>query len=232
MVAGLCGARRLPPHGGLAALCLCTMLAGCGLSREETADLLPPATIAAEVRKAEADAAKSPAAASNACDPVASPEDLLRRARANGEAAGAQLPPCPPAQSPAAGIETGSLGASPARGAAMPNGSPAAGQPSSDAELFIDFEPDSVTLPERNQRAIREAVAARMLGGARRLRIVAARGGSGNMFDQAVIAQKRARAVKDMLPVRMVSSVEFDPTIPEDTVKIEFKGETATSRVP
>jgi hypothetical protein len=56
--------------------------------------------------------------------------------------------------------------------------------------------------------------------------IFAGRGGKGNMFDQAVVAQKRANHVKELLPRSMIVSVEFDPQQIDDTVRIEFVDKT------
>lgn len=89
-------------------------------------------------------------------------------------------------------------------------------------ELYIDFQPGSLTLSDREKASIKEAVGSRLLSGDVRLRISAARGGMGNQFDQAIVGGKRARLVNAMLPARMVESVEFDPSLPEDTVRLEF----------
>jgi hypothetical protein len=96
-------------------------------------------------------------------------------------------------------------------------------------ELYIDFQPDSVTLSDKEKSALREAVAARALSGWSRVSISAARGGTGNQFDQAVVAQKRARVVNEIIPIAMIELVEFDPTLPEDTVRLEFKRPPAKS---
>jgi hypothetical protein len=94
---------------------------------------------------------------------------------------------------------------------------------SSNPELYIDFQSDSVTLSDKEKASLREAVAARALTGWSRISISAARGGAGNQFDQAIVGQKRARAVNEIIPIAMIELVEFDPTLPEDTVRLEFK---------
>ena len=94
---------------------------------------------------------------------------------------------------------------------------------SSNQELYVDFQADSVTLSDKEKASLREAVAARALTGWSRVSISAARGGAGNLFDQAIVGQKRARAVNEIIPIAMIELVEFDPTLPEDTVRLEFK---------
>ena len=90
-------------------------------------------------------------------------------------------------------------------------------------ELYVDFQADSVTLSDKEKAALQEAVADRVLSGWSRISISAARGGAGNQFEQAIIAQKRARVVNEIIPTKMIELVEFDPTLPEDTVRLEFK---------
>ncbi len=217
----------------------CALLAGCALGKEEAGALLPPPVAVAEAKKetAAAGQAQTASAAPELCDPgggAVAVQDMLRKARESGTAANATAnpapaKPCVPKRLGASAIETGSI--KPELSAPQPAGS-ASATPTAKAdgaELFIDFEPGAVTLPDQSRRKIVDAVAARMLDGATRLRIVAARGGSGNMFDQAVIAQKRARVVNELLPARMVDSVEFDPMLPEDTVRIEFKSQSAAA---
>lgn len=104
----------------------------------------------------------------------------------------------------------------------------AAGRPAAPApadELYLDFDVTSVTLSDREKASLRQAVAARILAGgaATRIRISAGRGGSGNLFEQAKFGEKRARGVKELLPPQVVEAIEFDPTLPEDTVRLEFK---------
>lgn len=215
----------------------CALLAGCALGKEEAGALLPPPVAVAEAKKetAAAGQAQTASAAPERCDPgggAVAVEDMLRKARESGAAAAptsGPAKPCVPKSAGASLVETGSI--KPELSAPKPAGAAGANQATKadGAELFIDFEPGAVTLPDPARRQIVDAVAARMLDGATRLRIVAARGGSGNMFDQAVIAQKRARVVNELLPARMVDSVEFDPMLPEDTVRIEFKSRSAAA---
>ena len=96
-------------------------------------------------------------------------------------------------------------------------------------ELYIDFQSDSVTLSDKEKATLREAIAAKALSGWSRITISAARGGTGNSFDQAIVAQKRAKVVNEIIPIRMIELVEFDPTLPEDTVRLEFKRPPAKS---
>lgn len=95
-------------------------------------------------------------------------------------------------------------------------------QPGSRREYYVDFDPDAITLPDAARSALSAAVKANRDAGYGKIKLATARGGRGNGFDQAVIAQKRARLVNELLPSGMVVSQEFDPTLPEDTVRIEF----------
>lgn len=104
-----------------------------------------------------------------------------------------------------------------------PSGSPDEKTKAGEQELYVDFQAESVALSDREKAALREAVAARVLSGWSRISISAARGGTGNLFDQAIKAEKRARVVNEIIPNRMIELVEFDPTLPEDTVRLEFK---------
>jgi hypothetical protein len=92
-------------------------------------------------------------------------------------------------------------------------------------DLTIDFDSETAPISPKDQRAIAEMLA-RKGGATGKVRIFAGRGGSGNMFDQAVVAQKRANRVKELLPIGMVVSVEFDPLQIDDTVRIEFIDKT------
>lgn len=182
-------------------------LTACGLSKQETAALLPPAVVAEAKLRAQAEA--------------------MTCATTPGKPA---CPPGAPANIPgAAPLETGSIPktaqpvqSAPAVQAAASVTTPQSSKSASPEELYIDFQAGSVTLSEREKLAVKEAVGARVLSGDVRVRIAAARGGSGNWFDQATIADKRARFVNGILPNTMVDSVEFDPNLPEDTVRLEF----------
>lgn len=194
------------------------LLAGCSLNRE-TAGL---ATTSMAASAPSGDVCGSAVAKSGSpADTVdrASGSAIQREAAAPERGLAGQLA-CPTRpQGPV--LETGALPAQPAL-VSVPIGGAAPPSMSNTEELFIDFEPAMVTLSEKEQNAIREAAAVRLAGGDKVARICAARGGSGNWFDQAVVAQKRARVVNELLPPRMVASLEFDPALPEDTVRIEF----------
>lgn len=205
-----------------AALLAALAISACSLDKESAG--LTPAQVLTQVptEKCPEAPAAQPAAQPAATQPGVA--EMLAKARgtpAGADRAAAQRrPDCPPAGRKAAGIETGALPAQavpqPAAAAAVP------AAPSDVEELYIDFEPTAVTLADKDRQAAREAIAIRLAGGGKSARIYAARGGNGNWFDQAVIAQKRARVVKELLPNRMVSSLEFDPSLPEDMVRVEF----------
>jgi len=185
--------------------CLCTalFLTACGLSKQDTAVLLPPSVIAEAKLRAQAEdlACKTSPGKSTGCPPIA-------------------VSPVP--------LETGSIPQTVRPPLEATLAVSAAGTPKPTAgsagreELYIDFQPGSVTLSDREKFAIKDAVGARLLSGDVRLRISAARGGTGNLYEQATIADKRARVVNGILPNKLVDSVEFDPDLPEDTVRLEF----------
>ncbi len=97
--------------------------------------------------------------------------------------------------------------------------------PSKGTDLTIDFDSDTTPVSPKDKRTITDFVSKKS-NAARKVRIFAGRGGKGNMFDQAVVAQKRANHVKQLLPPGMVVSVEFDPQQIDDTVRIEFVDKT------
>lgn len=189
-------------------------LSACSLDKDSAG--LTPAQVLAQVppEKCPEPAPARPAAAQPGVT------EMLAKARgtpAAADPAAQRRPDCTPAARKPSGIETGAL---PAQAAPQP--AAVAGTQSDVEELYIDFEPTAVTLTDKDRQAAREAIAIRLAGGGKTARIYAARGGSGNWFDQAVIAQKRARVVKELLPNRMLSSLEFDPSLPEDMVRVEF----------
>jgi hypothetical protein len=97
--------------------------------------------------------------------------------------------------------------------------------PSKGSDLTIDFDSETAPISPKDKRAIADMLAKRAATTGK-VRIFAGRGGKGNMFDQAVVAQKRANHVKQLLPPSMVVSLEFDPQQIDDTVRIEFVDKT------
>jgi hypothetical protein len=97
--------------------------------------------------------------------------------------------------------------------------------PSKGGDLTIDFDSETAPVSPKDKRAIAEMLAKKG-SSTGRIKIFAGRGGNGNMFDQAVVAQKRANRVKELLPPSVVVSVEFDPQQIDDTVRIEFLDKT------
>jgi hypothetical protein len=55
-----------------------------------------------------------------------------------------------------------------------------------------------------------------------RLRLTVGRGGLGNAFEQIIVAKNRARRIKEMLPPGLVTSVSFDPELPDDALRLEY----------
>lgn len=132
------------------------------------------------------------------------------------------LPPAAAALVASAAAAAGNVPSTNGEIVAKPDVVPATSVPE---ELYIDFEPASVTLSDKEKASLREAVTAKLLatGKQTKIKISAARGGTGNLFDQATFATKRARSVKEVLPPRVVETIEFDPSLPEDTVRLEFR---------
>jgi hypothetical protein len=107
---------------------------------------------------------------------------------------------------------------------AAPAGDANALVPSKGSDLTIDFDSETAPVSPKDKRVIADMLAKK--GKASKVRIFAGRGGGGNMFDQAVVAQRRANSVKELLPPGMVVSIEFDPLQVDDTVRIEFVDKT------
>ena len=97
--------------------------------------------------------------------------------------------------------------------------------PSKGSDLTLDFDGDTAPISPKDKRAIADMLAKKGKSTSQ-VRILAGRGGRGNMFDQAVVAQRRANSVRDLLPTGMVVSVEFDPLQVDDTVRVEFVDKT------
>lgn len=90
------------------------------------------------------------------------------------------------------------------------------------AELTVEFNADEERVAARDKPALSNFIASNRTAGRKTVRIYAGRGGGGNVFEQAVLAQKRARAVQAMLPSNVAVSIEFDPGQADDTVRLEF----------
>jgi hypothetical protein len=88
-------------------------------------------------------------------------------------------------------------------------------------ELIIDFRSDGDTLPASEILRIKRFQSELKLKAGNKIKLTVARGGFGNMFEQAVIAQRRARVIKELFPARMITSTDFDPQQSEDTVRVE-----------
>ncbi len=210
-----CGANHV--IGAPGALLLAVVVsAGCSLNKE-SAELASPALSPLDLAaRVPPDECGEPASADLSADANLNVVPAKAAASPRATPGGATVGCITRAQVPI--LETGSLDRQTTQRGATRGVAPA----STTEELFVDFEPSSLSLPARERQALKEAVAVRLVGGGKAVRIFAARGGQGNWFDQAVVAQQRARAVNALLPPRMEVSMEFDPSLPEDTVRIEF----------
>lgn len=92
----------------------------------------------------------------------------------------------------------------------------------SNAAMTIEFIGDDERLASKDKAALSSFVASNRSAGRRTVRIFAGRGGGGNVFEQVVLAQKRARTVQAMLPSNIHVFIEFDPALADDTVRLEF----------
>lgn len=90
------------------------------------------------------------------------------------------------------------------------------------SELTVEFNADEERVAPKDKPALSSFIASNRTAGRKSVRIYAGRGGGGNVFEQAVLAQKRARAVQSMLPSNVAVSIEFDPGQADDTVRLEF----------
>jgi hypothetical protein len=151
--------------------------------------------------------------------PVASVDALLQEARktadAKGEKTGAAQPPeCHAARLEAQLFETGLVLPAAAKSASATL--------DADPNVIVEFDSENAGISEKDRKAVIAAIAAQAKAGRRLVRIYAGRGGDGNIFERAAIADRRAKLVKRLFPAGMVNLVEFDPLQADDTVRVEF----------
>jgi hypothetical protein len=93
------------------------------------------------------------------------------------------------------------------------------------AKLFtFSYAPESLVLRPADEAALKTALG--KIGDTDRVhaKIIAARGGAGNAFDQLMVARSRAQRINEMLPKHVVASIEFNPEMPDNTLRVEFAG--------
>ncbi|OYX68627.1 MAG: hypothetical protein B7Y95_19970 [Rhizobiales bacterium 32-66-11] len=241
------GSRRGPER--FAAVLLWALLAGglggCAGPRDPTA-LIPVSvqtTVMAEDKLREARAA---AAAQKGDGTAVSVTDILARARAvqdqpavaqassNASAAsGAAGGPPPEATTPEAAAARRALRAETASSApaarqvsafaADPTGDTtgALPRPSTRAPLIdIVFEPGQDAPGAADAAALAKALKAARLGPGRAVTVLAGPGTAADPFAQALLANKRARAVKALLPPDLPATQLYDPDLEPDTVRV------------
>lgn len=106
-------------------------------------------------------------------------------------------------------------------GGASADASPAATR-SAAQDLMIEFDGDEARVAAKDRAALAALARHNRDAGRKVARIHAGRGGAGNVFEQAILAQQRARAVQDLLPKDVKATIDFDPELADDTVRIEF----------
>ncbi len=126
---------------------------------------------------------------------------------------------CAPADPPA-----GAAGAASSAVAALATGSlgESLGRARGPAPVVLRYEPNRDGLRRGDATLLAAAIARGVEQGGLRLTIAVGRGGLGNAFEQVVRAQNRALRLKEMLPPGMVSSITFDPGLPDDTARLEL----------
>lgn len=199
---------------------LAVVLAACTSTPADPISMIPPnvqATVVAEEKLREA------REQANAGDPAArstSVQDILARARAEGAAPaqggdGAQAP------APAGAPATGGAPAAPAPAGAA---APTAGKPARTApaprEFEIVFEGTTDQPPERELVAFQKAWKAAKVSDKTQVMITAGPGGGGSAFDQALLANRRLRTVRSLLPATVNARQHYDPEFVPDTVRI------------
>ncbi|MFG1399179.1 hypothetical protein [Roseixanthobacter pseudopolyaromaticivorans] len=223
------GSRRGPER--FAAVFLWAMLAGglggCAGPRDPTALIPAPVqnTVMAEDKLREARAA---AAAQKGEGTAVSVTDILARARAaQDQPAAAQAPASASAQT-AASLPTAASSPTAARPASARQVSAFAAETTGTlpraatraALIDIVFEPGQEAPGAADATALAKAVKAARLGPGRPVTVVAGPGSGADPFAQALLANKRARAVKALLPQDIPAAQLYDPDLEPDTVRV------------
>lgn len=200
---------------------LAVLLAGCATAPADPTAMIPTnvqATVIAEDKLREA------REQANAGDPAARPtsvQDMLARART----AEAQSPPAgggaeggaPPASPAAAAPGAPSAGAPPSGAAAVAARAPKAA-PTREFEIMFDG-PDDKPAPAE-LAAFQKAWKAAKVPAKSQVMITAGPGGGSSAFEQALLANRRLRTVRSLLPAELDARQHYDPEFVPDTVRI------------
>lgn len=211
-----------------ALLLLCAgapLLTGCTTTQQDPTAMIPPDIQASVIAEEHMRQARE---AANAGDPNAKPtsvQAILARARA-AEATS------PPAETAAAGV--GSAGAPPppvtsTDGAAATTGSiapagatrAAAAKPTAQPREFeVTFQGAEDTPGGAEAAALAKAWKAGKVPAKAQVMITAGPGPGATAFDQALLANKRLRTVRSLLPADLNAKQLYDPDMTPDTVRI------------
>lgn len=190
---------------------LCLAAGGCATSSSDPASLIPQqiqATVMAEDRLLG-----NPSGGS-----AVSVDEMLARARQSG---GNPAPPGLPTQE-TPGDATGSIAApatQPPPAAAKPSAPPP--EPDEPKPLFeITFDGTEEEPPGPVKDALAKKLKVARLSAKTEVTILTGPGPGTNAFEQAVLANKRARNVRSLLPEGWKIQQVYDPTFPPDTVRI------------
>ncbi len=193
----------------LVVVCVAASLPGCGASLE------PITTASVSSRPAAVASARQPDCAVEVTAAKPTTVDAMLTAARSSQ----------PSTAPAASSQdcvNARIRAQLASVAAGPVDAPSAAVAVAGRELTIEFDGDDARLTDKDKAAVASLVAANRKAGSKVVRLQAGRGGGGNIFEQAVLAERRARLVKRLLPPDLSVSVEFDPAQADDTVRVEF----------
>ncbi|WP_332118269.1 hypothetical protein, partial [Azorhizobium caulinodans] len=87
-------------------------------------------------------------------------------------------------------------------------------------EFEIVFEGTTDQPPERELAAFQKAWKAAKVSDKTQVMITAGPGGGGSAFDQALLANRRLRTVRSLLPATVNARQHYDPEFVPDTVRI------------
>lgn len=219
---------HLPPRAPVSRLCRWALLAlcagtpgltGCTTTQQDPTAMIPPDIQASVIAEEHLRQARE---AANAGVPNAQPtsvQEILARARAAEAttpptAGGASGAAAPPAAGDAATATTGSLPPAAARAAAPPK------RTASPREFEVTFQGGEDAPGSAEAAALAKAWKAGKVPAKAQVMITAGPGPGATAFDQALLANRRLRTVRSMLPADLDAKQLYDPDMTPDTVRI------------